>query len=56
MAKYKKMTYRFFVGGRPIEELTAEEREEFANKAAERMGAAFTSYYTAHPEELEKIK
>lgn len=56
MAKNNKMTFRFFVGGRPIEELSEDEREEYAEKAAERMGRALTGYYTSHPEKIGEVK
>lgn len=51
MAK-KELTCTFFVGGKPVEKLTAEQLD----RMAERLGAAMSVYYTAHPEEYAKIK
>jgi hypothetical protein len=48
----KKLTCTFFVGGKPVDELT----EEQLDKMAERLGAAMSVYYTAHPDEYAKIK
>lgn len=51
MAKNKPLKFRIFVGDRPIEELTEEEREIFSNKVVERMGNALNDYFSAHPED-----
>lgn len=47
------MKYRIFIGEKPIEELTEEEREKFANDAAERLGRVLNELLTE--EEFEKI-
>lgn len=44
-----------YIGDRPIEDLTAEEREAFDARCAERMGRAINDYYSCHPEELEQL-
>lgn len=51
----KELTYRIFVGERPWEELTEEEREAFREKCADRMGRALNDYYTQHPEAYQRI-
>lgn len=48
----KKLTYTFYVGGRPVDKLTPEQVDKLARK----MGEALSSYYTAHPEEYRRIK
>lgn len=50
--KAKPLTCTFFVGGKPVEKLTPEQRE----KMAQIVGATMSTYYTAHPEEYLKIK
>ena len=54
MAKQEILKFQIFVGDRPIEELTPQEREEFACRTAERMGNAFNDYFSCHPEEYKK--
>lgn len=49
--KAKKLTCTFFVGGKSVEKLTPEQRA----KIAQRIGEAMSTYYTAHPEEYQKI-
>lgn len=49
--KAKLLTCSFFVGGMPVEKLTPEQRA----KMAQRIGEAMSNYYTAHPEEYQKI-
>ena len=47
----KKLTYSFFVGGKPVDKLTPEQCE----KMAQRIGEALSTYYTAHPDEYQRI-
>lgn len=49
------LKFRVFVGGVPWEELTEQQKEEFSQSAAERMGRALNDYYGQHPEEYAKI-
>lgn len=51
MAKSNILEYRIFVGERPIEELSNQEREEFSERVVERMGRALNDYFSCHPEE-----
>jgi hypothetical protein len=51
MAK-KELTCTFFVGGKPVDKLTPEQLD----RMAEKLGAAMSVYYTAHPEEYANIK
>ena len=46
---------RLWVGDRPIEELTPEEREDWERRAVERMGRALSDYFSSHIEEYKKI-
>ena len=48
----EKLTCTFFVGGKPVEKLTPEQRA----KMAQRIGEAMSTYYTAHPDEYLNIK
>lgn len=50
MAK-KQLTYSFYIGGKPVDELTPEQMD----RMAERIGKAMSTYYTAHPDEYCKI-
>lgn len=50
-----RITFRFFVGGREISELTERERKAFADRAAASMGEAIQSSFAEHPEEYQKI-
>ena len=52
----QKIKIRIFVGDRPLEELTAREREDFGEKCARRMGESFNSWFACHPEEFNAIK
>lgn len=51
----KPFSYRFFVGDRPLDELTTEEQKEFGEKVTQRMGNALNDYFSQHPEEYKKI-
>lgn len=52
LAKEKKgLTVTLYVGGNRVEILTAEQCESIAK----RMGDSMSIYYTAHPEEYQKI-
>jgi len=55
MAK-TELRARVFVGERPLEELTDEEREAFADKVAQRIGETFNTWFGTHPEEYAKVK
>lgn len=47
---------RIFIGGRPLEDLSDDEREDFARAAARRMGETLNAWFGAHPEEYEIIE
>ena len=49
--KQKELTCTFFLGGKHIDRLTPEQLE----KMAERLSKGMSLYYTAHPEEYERI-
>ena len=53
LAKDKKnqLTVTLFVGGKQVDELTAEQKERMAQRLSKTMGA----YYTAHADEFQKI-
>lgn len=53
--KCNDIKIRIFVGDRPLEELTPEEKSEYGKKAAQRMGEVFNRYFNEHPEVLEKL-
>lgn len=46
---------RIFVGDRPIEELSPEDREAFQERTVQRMGDALNDYFSQHPEEYKKV-
>ena len=50
--KNKPLTCTFYVGGKQVECLTEEQRDIIA----QRLSAAMSEYYTAHPEEYIKLK
>lgn len=50
------ITCRGFVGGRPVEDMTAEERAELGARLTARMGRAMEDRFTAAPEEYAKAK
>jgi hypothetical protein len=52
MARGKPLTFTLHMGGKQIESLT----EEQTAKMAERLSESMSLYYTAHPEEYQKIK
>ena len=54
LAKEKKnqLTVTFFVGGKQVDSLTSEQRQ----RMAERLSKTMSIYYTAHPDEFQKIK
>ena len=41
---------------KPMDELTAEERQEFIDAASEKIGRVFSEYYSRHPEEAALLK
>ena len=47
---------KLYVGDRLLEDLSAEEREAFSRRCAERMGRAFSDWYRQHPEELGQLR
>ena len=53
LAKEKKnqLTVTIFVGGKQVDELTAEQKERMAQRLSKTMG----TYYTAHADEYQKI-
>jgi hypothetical protein len=50
--KQKPLTVTLHIGGKQVDTLTPEQRERMAQKISEVMSL----YYTAHPEEYQKIK
>lgn len=53
--KGNEIKIRIFIGDRPLEELTPEEKSKYGKKAAQRMGEVFNRYFNEHPEVLEKL-
>lgn len=54
--KMRGITCRGFIGGRPVEDMTAEERAELGARLTTRMGRAMEDRFTAAPEEYAKAK
>ena len=50
--KDTKLTVTLHIGGKQVDKLTPEQSERIANRLSE----AMSIYYTAHPEELRKMK
>lgn len=50
--KSKPLTVTFHIGGKRVEALTSDQ----ADRMAERLSEAMSTYYTAHPSEFAKIK
>ena len=50
--KEKKLTVTLHIGGKQVDTLTPEQRD----RMAQRLSEAMSLYYTAHPEEYQKIK
>lgn len=50
--KTKAITCTFFVGGKPVKELST----EHLDKMAKRIGETLSRYYSVHPEEYKNIK
>ena len=48
----KPLTVTLHIGGKQVETLTEEQRERIAQKFSE----VVSRYYSAHPEEYQKIK
>lgn len=48
----KPLTVTLHIGGKQVETLTPEQREEIAQRLTE----AMSLYYTAHPEEYQNLK
>lgn len=57
MAKRKPdiLPYRIFVGDRPWEDFSPEEKEEYSRKMVDRMGRVFNDYFGLHPEVYAKF-
>lgn len=49
--KEKKLTVTLYIGGQQVETLTPEQRD----RIAERLSESMSLYYTAHPEEYQKL-
>lgn len=49
--KQKPLTCTFYMNGEPVDRLTPDQLERMAR----RMGEVMSIYYTAHPEEYERI-
>lgn len=58
MAKKKPdiLPYEIFVGDRPWEDFTQEEKAEYGKKVVERMGRVFNEYFSQHPEVYAKFQ
>ena len=50
--KQKPLTVTLHIGGKQVDKLTAEQCERMANRLSE----AMSCYYTAHPDEYQRIK
>ena len=48
----KPLTVTFHIGGKQVDKLTSEQSE----RIAQRLSEAMSLYYTAHPEEYQKLK
>lgn len=57
MAKRKPdiLPYRIFVGERPWEDFSPEEKAEYSRKMVDRMGRIFNDYFGLHPEVYAKF-
>ena len=56
MSKQQQYTIgRVFVGDRPIETLTPQEREAFRRRTVKRMGDSLNEHFSRHPEEYARI-
>lgn len=51
----KPLAFRIFVGDRPWEDMSPQEREEYGTQAAERMGTALNDYFSCHIDEYQKV-
>ncbi len=52
MSKDKSLTVTLYIGDELIDKLTPEQCERIAAK----LSAAMSTYYTAHPEEYQKVQ
>lgn len=50
-----KITYRIFVGDRPIEDLSENDLRAFKQRTAERMVNALNDFFTQRPEEFKRV-
>lgn len=56
MAKKQNiLPYHIFVGDRPWEAMTQEEKESFGQEAAQRMGRELNDYFSQNPEAYKKF-
>lgn len=50
------LPYKIFVGNRPWDDFSPEEKDAYANKMVRRMGEAMERYFGQHPEEYAKFQ
>ena len=55
MSKQQYTVGRVFVGDRPIETLTPQEREAFCRRTVKRMGDSLNNHFSRHPEEYARV-
>ena len=55
MARQQYTLGRVFVGDRPIEDLTPEERTAFQRRTVQRMGDVFNNYFSLHPDVYVRV-
>ncbi len=48
----KPLTVTFHIGGKQVDKLTEEQLE----KMSQRLGEVMSAYYSAHPQEYQKLK
>lgn len=49
------LPYNIFVGERPWEDFSPEEKTAYANEMIQRMGRAMNDYFSLHPESYAKF-
>ena len=55
MSKQHYTIGKVFVGDKPIETLTPQEREAFRRRTVKRMGDSLNAHFSRHPEEYARI-
>ena len=55
MSKQQYTIGKVFVGDKPIETLTPQEREAFRRRTVKRMGDSLNAHFSRHPEEYARI-